>query len=699
MRMISRMLRSKTVATLLLVGLAAGTHSQTKDWQAVIDPFWNTASNWTPASVPLLSEDVTIQPAAPSTSEVAFVIASGVAKSIDLEDSLLGIEGELIVDESLNAASSNASSPSEIILYFNDSKLQVGANSTVLPALSLIGGSKLELRRGASAPLIIDPPSMFTSYGLVNIDELSTIRGAGVVDLRGDTSGLDLNGTLEAATFGAVDDLLSVSTTGSSRLDLDGSLETGRIIVGEGATLLLDGNLTDSFSGVLSMMEGSEVDFINAPIVSIDGYLKVFGPTATIPVTVNINADTLSFAESAIIDLEGTVLGEVVINANSLLVSGDIKLWSNKLIVNSAVPWRLEGEVKNIGGIANIEGAPFTIGAGTSPSSKALLNAFESIDISADLTLESSAEVRVVEGAALGNLTLRGATIFQGPNINQFVGPWPGVDLEGTRFRPSSFYFYGDIIVERSTTVFSSSAFIGDSGTPMDIDVNANQTFVLDGRRFLTQPTVSVVVNDNATLEMILSDPTITSWTNEMSISLVNGTLRSSNIVNNGSITGTGLVDASVSGAGFISPGLSSGRLEFGGDVNLAGTEIYMEIGGSTLPDYDQIVVNGDFVVNNGKLVVEFIDGYVPSRGESFELFSGGGTTSLDFSDIQVVGLPDNAQIQTRNLSTEGVVSFTRNTKLCQKKHRKYRKYLKCKIRKKLFKYPNFFNFWYLRGY
>lgn len=664
--------------------------AQTKDWQASVDAFWNSSENWTPMSVPSITDDVRIIPSPPLSYEFAFIIASGIANSVEINDALLGIEGTLLIDEGLELSTTNSAGPAQIILYFNNSKLEVGINSSSLPALDLNGGSNLELRRGASNPFVVDPPAVFISRGMVDVDNDSSIQGTGVIELFGANSGLNLNGTLEAMTFGSIDDLLTIGHTGSTNFDLDGSNETGRIIVRENSNLFILGSITDPFSGDITLEADSTIDFSSPSTISIDGSLSAEalpGPMpTTIPITVNANA--LNFEEGSLIDLLGAPsFGELTINTNNLTVKGDIRLVDNDLVVNAVTPWRFEGEVSNQGGQASIKGSPLVMGSGGSTSSNALLNAIEHIIIESPITLESTADVRVIQAAALGRLSFEGFTILQGPDFNGDIGSWPGIVVDTFEISPAAIDFYGDLTVQDSTTVFASIIRLGRSGTPININLDANQHLTLDARNLLNESTTSLLVNNNAIFEMVLSDPMITSWTNNMSISLNNATLRSSNIINNGSIFGTGLIDATVTGSGFISPGLSPGMLKINGHLKLSQPEIKMEIGGPNPGDFDQIAVHGDFFVDGGRLLIEFIDGYRPKVGDSFNIFIGSADQKINFSDIEILGLPRNIQIQTDKLARTGHISFEKKSNNCKKRSKeKHYKYKKCKAEKRPYK-------------
>lgn len=98
-------------------------------------------------------------------------------------------------------------------------------------------------------------------------------------------------------------------------------------------------------------------------------------------------------------------------------------------------------------------------------------------------------------------------------------------------------------------------------------------------------------------------------------------------------VRGSGTVAGSVINAGRIEPGNSPGSLLVEGNLTLASTSrLVMELGG-TMPgiDYDRIRADGDLIFG-GELVLT-LAGLVRA-GDSFQLFTAGGTMSGAFSSV-----------------------------------------------------------------
>jgi fibronectin-binding autotransporter adhesin len=109
-------------------------------------------------------------------------------------------------------------------------------------------------------------------------------------------------------------------------------------------------------------------------------------------------------------------------------------------------------------------------------------------------------------------------------------------------------------------------------------------------------------------------------------------------LTNTGLIKGAGTIVANMQSSGVVSPGSSPGALHITGNFNeLATGLLNMEIAGTTPgTQYDQLFVTGDLTLS-GALQVTFIDGFLPTAGQEFDLLQTGGTftppASLDFTN------------------------------------------------------------------
>ena len=667
------------------------TFAQTKDWNPMIDQFWATPDNWNPIGIPTAADDVRIQ--SPLTLDYqVFLLVNGVANSIEIDDALLGIEGSLLVDEVITVDSTTVTEPAKIILYFNNSLLQSGSGLPGATALDLNGGSYLELRRGSIIP--IDPPSVFNAQGLVDVDAASVLRGAGEITFSGSNGGLNLNGLLEAGVFGSTDNLLQLQQLGSGTFDLDGSGETGTIIVREDSHLVLSGAISDPMSGDIHLEDDSSITFASPGDIIFEGNILLDDGVSpgTGMAAFAITGNDFMVDISAVVDTAGfTGTADITVNANSLLVKGDIELLDDELTVNTPSPWQLEGEMINYGGIAFVRGSPLVVGSNS--AGKAFLNAYEHIVVEAPITLEATATVRVIQAGALGRLTFANDTVFQGPLFNDDIGPWPGPVMGVS---PAGVDFYGDLQVENSSTLYTAVSRFGEAGgtTSLNFTINPNQTLTMDVRNLITQNFVTLTVEDNATLAVIVRDSMFSPWINNMNIVLVNGTLDSAAINNQGSITGTGTIVGTVTGGGFVSPGLSPGTLTVNGNVQLTNPVVTMEISGNSREDFDQLIVDGNLDINGGVLNIQFIDEFKPQNGDSFQLFTATGSQSLGFADVVVSGLPEAAQLNTDSLEADGSVTFIKGHANCrQHPHKPHKTIGNCKSAKKKKYQPRLLSF------
>lgn len=120
-----------------------------------------------------------------------------------------------------------------------------------------------------------------------------------------------------------------------------------------------------------------------------------------------------------------------------------------------------------------------------------------------------------------------------------------------------------------------------------------------------------------------------------------------------GSYTGTGTVNFE----GDLKPGNSPAAISFGGNMAL-GVEaaLRMELGGLTAgSQYDQVTVAGSLALD-GTLQLLFINGFMPTAGNSFNLLDW-GSLSGTFSSLSLPALAGGLTWNTSQLYTTGVVS------------------------------------------
>ncbi|SDX30791.1 VPLPA-CTERM protein sorting domain-containing protein [Ruegeria halocynthiae] len=176
---------------------------------------------------------------------------------------------------------------------------------------------------------------------------------------------------------------------------------------------------------------------------------------------------------------------------------------------------------------------------------------------------------------------------------------------------------------------------------------------------------------------------------------MTDGVLRAPEVVvgTGGSITGTGTIDAvqTVLSGGSISAGFSPGILEFTGDLELRSGSLLFEIGGTAPSLFDSILVGGTlFATDVFDVQISFIDGFLPSETDSFELFSANsiessffsfanfasdspfsfennnGSLSLNFTQVSPVPIPAGLPLLLTALGATVVLRGRRKTQVCR---------------------------------
>lgn len=147
-------------------------------------------------------------------------------------------------------------------------------------------------------------------------------------------------------------------------------------------------------------------------------------------------------------------------------------------------------------------------------------------------------------------------------------------------------------------------------------------------------------------------------------LTLLNGTVDADTVIvaADGGIYGTGSLTNNVRiNEGFIGPGLSPGTLEIGGDLVFNDGSILLEVGGTTAgEEYDQLIVNGNFEFFDGEILVDFIDGFAPSEGDTFDLLPvTGETLVIGTLPVEVRGLDEGFEFDFGFNDTRDVFSFT----------------------------------------
>ncbi|MCG8589169.1 MAG: hypothetical protein MJE66_07745, partial [Proteobacteria bacterium] len=427
--------------------------------------------------------------------------------------------------------------------------------------------------------------------GSIEVSGLTDLR-AGVFDWDGGEPGGQQTRVLSGAQFIVRADRIESTVVPGVELGYDGDVVVeagGAADIRTTAPWVLAGDLTlNGTATQAAALRGSAVLQRPGSEIAIDrnGVL----PDTTVRDRLRLNAtpgsgETVQLRAGRLVLESGSQLELVVgtnatIQADDFVLAGNASVVDNTLRVETPTPWRLEGRIRSSGGRSVVEGSAFRVGSATGP---ATLDATESLTIASDVVLESTATVEAELGVsgALGEIEFTGRTTLQGAAFNPAAGPWtPGGGLP----QPSRIGFAGDVATEADTTVVAGSLRLNDRFTPAPqrITIDPTRTLAFDARSLTTSPLTSLDVGAGATFDVVIRDPTAPTWTNQMTITLGGGgaTLRSTPFVHEGQLLGSGTIDGSFTGSGFVAPGLSPGLLQVTGDVELGpGATLAFEIG------------------------------------------------------------------------------------------------------------------------
>ncbi len=140
------------------------------------------------------------------------------------------------------------------------------------------------------------------------------------------------------------------------------------------------------------------------------------------------------------------------------------------------------------------------------------------------------------------------------------------------------------------------------------------------------------------------------------------GTVTASRVLVNagGTVSGAGgliMADLVVNG-GVVKPGASPGILTVDGNLDLLGALVEIEIGGTGIGMFDQLVVTGDVFADAGtEFVFSLFDNYELKAGDTFDFFDVDGTLDLSSAMFNLSGLGTGADISLFN-SGSGLFSL-----------------------------------------
>jgi PEP-CTERM motif len=103
--------------------------------------------------------------------------------------------------------------------------------------------------------------------------------------------------------------------------------------------------------------------------------------------------------------------------------------------------------------------------------------------------------------------------------------------------------------------------------------------------------------------------------------------------------TGTLISDVIVQTGGLLDPGLSPGTLTVDGNVSFTGGTLRIQIGGTGVNEFDLLNVSGMIDFTDSLIEFAFINGFLPTTGETWDFASAASFIALDQASFQYTGL------------------------------------------------------------
>lgn len=256
--------------------------------------------------------------------------------------------------------------------------------------------------------------------------------------------------------------------------------------------------------------------------------------------------------------------------------------------------------------------------------------------------------------------TINGSTAFVG---NGYVAGDASAGLTST-WAASNYVWvggssgeHGALTVDDHGLVHTGRVFVGGSNYTGTLAVNSGGAVDADASQFFGG---KVEMYAGSSIDLSGGGKMLIGYGDVNSVSA--GTMK---IDNGGTLKGEGTVIANVlvTGGGTISPGHSPGTITIDGNLALDPTgSVTIEIAGPGSGQFDVINVTGTTNFGGGQLILDFLNGYVPTSGDLIDLtpFSSTGGLSGTFGSIDVQGLPADltADVDLNQLSA-GQISFT----------------------------------------
>jgi hypothetical protein len=465
-------LKSATWSSLLLLLVAVSpAKAQLAEWNTG-NGSWNVAGNWAPNDVPDngggFTYDVEIgNRAVAAGAQVTFVPEDGTTDTIT----------SLLVTNTGNALVSGAD------LLLNGNQLVVvgqttieGSGSTIrvdnhtTPGTVAFSTNTLDLNNGGGL-------TMEGGIATVNIQfeiNVGTLGGHGTVNV-GDNDGvveiaLENSSLIQPSSNSVAPQTLTLHSNGVDTIDLDGTTENGIVDVSNAlanvnadtVTLIVDGPLSDAFSGTLQIGQRDTLTF-NDNFTMDGAAVQMNGGTQI--ATLNGPGNITNVASSVF-----TITGDAVID-NDLTFTGP----GNTVTVNAS------GSLTLNGAASTSDASMLSLAAG----SELIINSsLTVIEAGGDIDLDGTGNNSTITIGSAGHLNLTvdqvdvGNNIFNGTihlsnggdlTVNNTINSWQAAGIVNKNGAGTSsvngdeFAVTGDLVVSAGTLDVNASAIFGST--------------------------------------------------------------------------------------------------------------------------------------------------------------------------------------------------------------------------------------------
>ncbi len=468
--------------------------------------------------------------------------------------------------------------------------------------------------------------------------------GDGILTVRGNSSSFSATGDINVggtALAGAGAGTLNVEPGANVSTGVAGSLRlwSGGIVNLNGGTL--------SYNAIVS--NGGRINFNSGRITGVSGVVAdattlttILGPThelgsgreiassgaTTLSTNVDVNGgsltgNSLSMGSNSTIEVRG---GGTVVYTGGITAATGSRTFLSAGLLSPGTTLTNDGEIY-------LTGPTATIGPGSLANNRLLSGTGY---VQSALANSASGEVRV---AANERLVFAGSSNVNGGKLEVLGGELEFV--QGlTNVLPTGLITARDAQLRFGTGLTNQGALALSFGTS-DVFGDINNS--------------SGAINISGGAQVTFHDDV--AQNSYMVVAKVGSTV--SEAVFFGEFSGTGgfVGGGNMFSYGDMRPGASPASVLYDGNLYLGPlTRTFIELGGTMLNSHDQMRVTGDLGLS-GALVVQFIDDFEPTSGDSFDIMDW-GTRSGSFSSLELPELGGSLTWDVSQLYTSGVLSI-----------------------------------------